>query len=73
MTKELCIILNDEIVVYYNLNDIENITYHIAKDIYSESDIKGNGISSNDVVIVILFKDNTESTFVATKCEMKFL
>lgn len=73
MKKELCLILNNEIVVYYSLNDIKNITYHIAKDIYSVSDLKGNDIQPDETVMFIHFKDGTEATFKSVNCQMKFL
>lgn len=58
----------------YNLELIEDIIYKKAKSIYSKSDIEGNGINPQDVVMIIRFKDGNgiESTFLAKNWSMSF-
>lgn len=49
----------------YLLSDINNITHGKAKDYFSSSDIRGNGIKPQDSIIHISFTDGSEATYTS--------
>lgn len=54
---------DDMHIVYYELSNVVSIVTGTADEFYNDHDIAGNGLVSEDVMIVVYFKDGTEATF----------
>lgn len=61
--KNLNMISRDDITVAYKLAEIKKITYSLASDVLSSEEIIGNGIKPCEMLMIISFKDGSESTF----------
>lgn len=53
----------DGLRVHYDTDRIACIEHDKAYHRYNKSDLAGNGIKANDSIIIITFKDRSESTF----------
>ena len=53
------------LTVSYNTSDIIKIECDKAGNRFNKSDLAGNGIKANEPVIIISFKDLTQSTFLS--------
>ena len=51
------------LTVNYDTNDIISIEHDEAGNLYGYSELEGNGIKSDESVMVISFKDLTQATF----------
>lgn len=70
--KNLCLISKDGVDAIFSLSDIENIHFELAKEICNESDIAGNKLCPNDMLMIIAYKDGRTATFIAKNWTMNF-